>query len=886
MTLRADIATGETTLDRTDLRLGGTLPLVLMRQYRSGAPAGLFGVGWRHGLDRTLRVAPDRVVYAEGSGRETVFAPVAVGMEARHPEGLTLQHHADGYVVFASPLAQDVFRKGRPGDVLRLERIVDPNGNRVKLSYAGERLTEIVGAAGQSIRFVYAGNRVGQITVTGADGRATAVRTFRYGPGDTLIAETDAVGRTTEYAYDRGLLVRAGAGSDVWLAQYDGDRRCIALWRADGTATHHLAYDPLRQTTRAVGTDGRQILFRHALGAAGSVVLERVDAEGERLNYYYDEAQRLIGHSDPGGTVVTFQRLDPETGERFQIDYEGRLANATLGANGLVESLESGAEGAFVLGYDERFNLVRLTTPLGADWAFARDRKGKLSAVVSPAGRRVDVRRDGATLAVEDGRGPRLRLTSDLFGRTVARTDGAGREQRFRYDPEGRLVGVEAGDGYRVTWTRDEAGHLLGVADSERREVRWSRDGVGRVLAVEKGAERVRFTYDLAERISAASGDAGEVRFGYDEQDRLRRVKGPRWMAFSYDEGQTTVRTAEQHRVFSALGEPIEVHEAEGGVLRFQYGPSGELVVAEREADGGATSLLLEYDPDGRLVRAERGVAAVDLGYDPDGLLTTVEGEGHAFAIDYDDRLQPAALRRDDATYRFTFDDGGRLTAWDGEGLRRTFRYDALDRCTAVRANDDEERKTTVGAVERMPAGEGLTWVVAPRGVALVADGMALPVALWGREEMRVAPLRLDARIVRALVFGLDAALAAELEGLGPPVERWRALARDTDIGPGVPRATPLGLPWPALDLFALARDGYDPHFARWLPGALPHHQPDRRRAPDEVLTGSHRAGVLQPRVWAERAHGPHLAPAAPLALPGGVTATLAYQLYRTLTRS
>jgi YD repeat-containing protein len=615
-------------------------------------------------------------------------------------------------------------------------------------------------------------------------------------------------------------------------------------------------------------------------------VLERVDAEGERLNYYYDEAQRLIGHSDPGGTVVTFQRLDPETGERFQIDYEGRLASATLGANGLVESLESGDEGAFALEYDERFNLIRLTTPLGAGWTFARDRKGRLSAVISPAGRRVDVRHDGTTVAIEDGRGPRLRLTSDLFGRTVARTDGAGREQRFRYDPEGRLVGVEVDDGYRVTWTYDGAGRLLQTADSERREVRWSRDGAGRVLAIETGAERVRFTYDLAGRISAASGDAGEVRFGYDEQDRLQRVKGPRWMAFSYDEGQTTVRTAEQRRVFSALGEPIEAHEAEGDIRRFQYGPSGELVMAEREADGEATSMLFEYDPDGRLIRAERGAAAVDLGYDLDGLLATVEGEGHAFEIDYDDRLQPATLHCGDATYRFTFDEGGRLTAWDGDGLRRTFRYDALDRCTAVRADDGVERKTTAGAVERVPAGEGLIWVVAPRGVALVADGTALPVALWGREEMRVAPLRLDARIVRTLVLGADAALAAESDAVGPLVQRWHVLARSADMGAGIPKATPLGLPWPALDLFALARDCYDPHFARRLPGALPYHQPDRRRAPDEVLTGSHRAGVLQSRVWVERAHGPYLAPTAPLALPGGLTATLAHRLYRTLTRS
>ena len=889
MTLRADIATGETTLDRIDLRLGGALALVLARQYRSGAPAGIFGAGWRHGLDRTLRVEADRVVYRDGSGRETVFAPVVVGMEARHPEGLTLQHHADVWVVFASPLAQDVFRKERRGgQVLLLERIVDPNGNRIKLEYAGERLTEIIGAAEQRIRFVYTGGVVGQIAVAGADGRASALRTFRYGAGGTLVAETDAAGRTMEYAYQGGLLVRAGTqGGAAWLAQYDGGRRCIALWRSDGTATHHLAYDDRRHATRAVSTDGRQTLYRHAIGAAGPVVLERVDAEGESLNYYYDEAQRLIGYSEPGGTAVTFQRLDPEKGERFQADYESRFSTAALGPSGLVESVESASEGSFGFEYDDRFNLVRLTTPLGAAWTFVRDRKGRVATIVSPAGRRADLRRDGATLTVEDAGGPRLRLTPDLFGRLAVRADRAGGEQRFRYDPEGRLVGVEVGDGYRVTWEYDAASRLVRVTDSERGEVRRPRDGAGRVLAAETGREAVRFTYDLAGRISAANGDAGEVRFAYDEQDRLVRAEGPqRATTFAYDGAHVMATMGDYRRTHGPHGELLEEHAPNGEVRRFQYGPSGELLVAEWEAGEAATSLLFEYDADGRLVRADREGDSVRFGYDPDGLLTTVEKDGEALRLDYDDRLRPAALHRGAASYRFAFDDSDRLTAWDGGEAEGSFQYDALDRCTAFRMDEAAERQMEAGVAERIPAGEGLAWVVAPRGLALVADVGGFPVPLWGREEMRLPPLRLDARIVRALVLGAEAALAPEPEESGPPVERWQALAGAEILGTGIPGSTVLGLPWPALDFFALARDRYDPHFARRLPGTLPQHQSDAAPAPDDVLTGSHRAGVLQPPVWTERAHGPHLAPRPPLVPPGGLPDDLALRLYRTLMHS
>ncbi|MEP0548467.1 MAG: DUF6531 domain-containing protein [Rhodothermales bacterium] len=924
MTLRADIATGETSLDRTDLRLGGALPLVLARQYRSSAPAGIFGVGWRHGLDRTLRVMADRIVYREGSGREVVFAPVAVGMEVRHPEGLTLQHHADVWVVFASPLAQEVFRKRTGGDALPLERIVDPNGNRIKLGYAGGRLAEISGSGGQRIRFTYAGGVVGQIVVVGADGRASAVRTFRYGAGNTLVAETDAAGRTTEYAYQDGLLVRAGP----WLAQYGSDRRCLAVWRSDGTAATHLAYDLLRQTTRAVGLDGRQTLYRHAPGTNGQVVLERLDTGNESLNYYYDEAQQLIGHSDPGGTVVTFQRLDPAKGERFQIDYEDRFSNATLGPGGLVEAMDGPGEGVFAFGYDERFSLTQLTTPLGATWRFERDGKGRASAIVSPAGRRIALRREGAALLVEGEEGLRLRLTSDLFGRVAARTDRLGREQRFRYDAEGRLIGVAVGDGYSVAWDYDGAGRLTRIVDAERVEVRRTHDAAGRVLTAEAGRGGVRFAYDLAGRISAAEGAGGKVGFAYDEQDRLVRAEGPGGtMTYDYDGDGVAVTTGDRRAVYSAHGEPLEEHAADGSARRFQYGATGELLAVEHEAEDETTTLLFDYDDDGRLIGAERGDAAATFGYDPDGLLTTVETGGRTFRLEHDTRLRPALLRVGETAYRFTFDDGDRLTAFarDGEGRSApdssggdsapasdetlpfasvtpyapqpdspqpavpppascTFQYDALDRCTSFRTGDGAEQRTTVGGVDRVPVGDGLAFVVAPRGLALVLETDALVLPLWGGEEMRLPRLALDARIVRALVRGPEAALVSPNTQPGPPVERWQTLARAEGFETGVPSATALGLPWPTLDVFALARDRYDPHFARRLAGSLPHHQPDTARAPDDALTGSHRTGVLHPPVWAERAHGRHLASAL-LAPPGGVPDTLALRLYRTLTR-
>jgi hypothetical protein len=381
------------------------------------------------------------------------------------------------------------------------------------------------------------------------------------------------------------------------------------------------------------------------------------------------------------------------------------------------------------------------------------------------------------------------------------------------------------------------------------------------------------------------------------------------------------VTTGERREVYSAHGEPLEEHAPDGSIRRFQYGTTGELLVVEHEVEGETTTVLFTYDDDGRVTGAERGDAAVTFGYDPDGLLTTVEAGDRTLRLDYDVRLRPATLHIGELAYRFTFDDGDRLTAFarTGQGGRErepeaadtsppvsddtvalgtftpyvpqpaslseapfTFRYDELGRCVAYRAGD--EVKPEAGRVDRVPMEDGLAFVIAPRGIALVLETGDLALPLWGHEEMRLPQLSLDVRIVRSLVRGAEAALVARHDGPGPPVDRWQALAHAEGFETGVPSATALGLPWPILDVFALSRDRYDPHFARRLAGSLPHHQPDAACAPDDALTGSHRTGVLHPPVWAERAHGRHLA-AAPLAPLGGVPDTLALRLYRMLTQ-
>ena len=807
-------------------------------------------------------------------------------------EGGPLQHHSDAFVVYASPLAQEVFRKGT-GSTLRLDRVEDANGNRIQLTYAGDRLAEIAAPSGRRVRFVYAGGLVSAITLAGADGQAVPVRTFRYGAGGVLAAETDAAGQTTEYAYQGGLLVRvAEPAGATWLAQYDAERRCTALWRADGTDVRHLAYDPLRQTTRAVALDGRQTLYRHVLAEGGALVLEAVNAAGESLNYYYDEAQRLIGHAAPGGAAITFQRLDPEAGTRVQVDHEHRFAEAQCGPSGLVETVADAYGNTFALCYDERFNLVRLTTPLGAAWAFERDRRGRVTALASPAGRRVSLRHDGAALAVEDGDGRRLRLATDRFGRLATRTDRLGHEQRFRYDTEGHLTAVDLEGRYQVRLDYDRVGRLVRVADSERNEVRWPRDAAGRVLSVEAGGGTTRLGYDRAGRIVSASGPSGEVRFGYDAQGRLARADGPRASRqLGYDGNRVTIAHGGEQQVYSTLGDLLEEHHADGSVQTFEYGPSGELMYVQRVRDEDEQTLMFEYDADGQPVGFERGDMRLAFTYDADGLLSSAEHDGLALQLEYDARLYPVAVRVGVDGYRFVFDDGGCLTTIrPPAGPAVSCRYDALDRLVALQVEGEAERGVEAGAVEQVPVGEDradvrIVLVAARRGLALVAQMGGATVPLWGREEVRLRPMGIGTRLVCALVHGPEGALARDSDEEGPPLAWWRQLAA-APAGGELPGAAALGLPWPMLDFFALDRRHQDPRHASRIAGSLPQHSLEPGRSPDDRLTGAHQVGELTPRVWTCRAVGGALAGRPPFEALGGLPVDLTLRLYRTLTQS
>ncbi|MFQ5571279.1 MAG: DUF6531 domain-containing protein [Rhodothermales bacterium] len=901
MVLRADIATGATSLYEMDLRLPGYIPLELARRYRSNNPRkGPLGYGWTFNYDIILRVESDRIIYRDASDREIYFRLVEVGNQVTHPdEHLVLQHHPDAYIIFASPVLQQVFLKAKAkGSLYRLNRVEDLNKNTIECLYKGPHLIGFIDTAGRQVHCTYADDHLASIRVTEAGDTAHGerVRSFRYDGQGNLIAVADAARREAVYAYDDHLMVaytnRLGG---IQYARYDKERRCLALWYSDGSMVRRIAYDDLRQTTRVTDSQGAQLLCRHL----GDTVLAHIDPDGRQRDYYYDEQARLIGFTTVGRDITAFQRLDPDTGTLNHLDGGERVAFFTFNASGLAEHVADGFDNQYRLAYDERGNLIRLTTPTEAVWTFERDARGRVTEVISPEERRVRLSysKDGCTRTVTDDLGLLVEETCDLFGRITERVDALDRRQHRVYDLDGRLATVKIEGGYEVRFTYDAEGHLTGTTDSRHRDSKLRYDAFGRLVErTDPDGQRWQFQYDPEGRLVTVQRQGQTARFAYDWHGRLVQAVAfdGRTESYAYEEGGVVgVRQedSESTRTYTPL------HELTGDTLpddttrRFEYGPSGELLAAS----WGEESLTLMYDEEGRLATMDRGDATLIFAYDSDGGLQAIEGgQDPRLALRYDQRgRMTEILLGSETVAQLTYDRGDRLASLDLQtGSRYTFAYDRLDRLEerTVHAVDGttasqrfRTKDTAVRADTLVPSlaeqdGAPVQVVLFQTRYSLVlaAQVQGLDVPIWVQQHY-FAPwdTNLIPMTVRAALHGAASLLEGKTMPLGPELlRRWEKEAHErVQVGyTDVPLSRQVGRPWRMLDRRFLDRALYDATYPHKTPGFLAHHQPDPARSSDALMTGTHMNGYLKPRVWGDRSFGRDLAGVVEAHTPGGLT--------------
>lgn len=864
---------------REDLRLPGYIPLIFGRDYRSGRQEkGSFGFGWRLNLNLSLSVEPERLVYAPDTPHETVFSRVDEDMQARHAAGVLLQHYPDRYVLEPAPDRRLVFAKEHAQDdtTIPLSRIEDRQGNEVHFFFDHDRLVGIVDTVGRQVRFDYQSGTVHRVRLTEDRSSPRILRTFRYSGTNDLVTETDAAGHSTSFGYHDHLMVEyTNRCGGTQYAQYDGERRCCALWYDDQSQGRRFAYDEARSSARVIGATGRQSLYRYV---PSGQVIERIDSEDRSQNYYYDDLNRLVGFSDEDETVQTLRHLDVEEGVFTCLDTEERAAYLEIDESLRLTAVLDAQDRRATLAYGDEDRPTAYRTETEGVWGFDRDDRGAVSRIRSPSGTEVRLRRgsDGQSLIVEDEEGLLMEDHFDECGRLVERTDGLRRRFQWLYDPNGRLKSVRVAS-QSLEFAYDPEGNVTRIQDASGRVSTFTYDAFGRLREWEGARRQFLLDYDGAGSVGAIEdGEGRTTRYEYDNHGRVARILHPDGRETIYerrDDGTLVSVDGEDGETrsrFNHGGDPVQLQQPNGAFSQYTYGPSGALLVAER----GDDSFSFSYEDDGLLGEVQVGSEALALQYDADGQLGTLRrDESTMVECRRDGRGRLTGLEVNDRHYQIEYDAGNRLRSIQTGAHRWTFGYDVLDHVIEWEgpglSSTPRDEVLRLSLSETASEEDPMPEIVvhgARNGIVLSVGIGGSCIPLWGRRNYVQSGLPMTPALRAAtLVRG-----EGPLRDLLDPSASFDRLREWTNLLEGglrwncteIPEASDLQRPsWTRLNRFFLRRPYYVLGDPTLVPGESFGDRPSPARSPDEWATGTHVSGHLRSSLWAQRRGEHHLYP-------------------------
>lgn len=430
----------------------------------------------------------------------------------------------------------------------RIRTATDPNGNMVTYNYDSRgRMTSLVDREGKSWSFAYDDEGVpasftdplGHVRRYSSDkqGRMkTAVdplsnqTTLSYDALGRLASRANPLGETTSYSYDpRGLLSQVSLPDAITAAYVRNDIGEIArIVDARGKARLR-AYDTSGRITSSADPLGNTMRFSYDtrnrpkrvdlpastldLGYDGLGLLTSLAySDNTRLEYSYDDANRLISASGLSLAYDDAGRLTSSNGISIGRDSGGRITSMTLEAGktvrysydrrNLLTSVADWASGSTQFSYDDAGRLTRITRPNGTATTYSYDNANRLTGIAESKGQTtissITLSRDGAGQIKEATRSTPLEAAPVQGGRNLA-FDDADQVVGYSYDALGRLA---AGGGRTYQW--DLASRLASYQEGQS-TVSFTYDAFGSLLSRTQGSLVKNYVWNYALRLPSVS---------------------------------------------------------------------------------------------------------------------------------------------------------------------------------------------------------------------------------------------------------------------------------------------------------------------------------------------------------------------------------------------
>ncbi|MES9977357.1 MAG: LamG-like jellyroll fold domain-containing protein, partial [Candidatus Thiodiazotropha sp. 6PLUC5] len=572
-------------------------------------------------------------------------------------------------------------------DAGRVIVVSDPLGReqRTELDAFGRTLVQH-NAMGEVTRYEY-DDVQRSITLTTPEGLTTTTHLNRH--GETL-SVTDGNGQVTSYEYDvegqlRFVRQYLADGSEVATEQrYDQTGLLLDTLDANGNRTHYSYDAAQRVLTRNVDADGLQLITRYSYDAQGNQV-EMTDANNVVTRTAYDRSGRQISVVvDPGNlNLIT----------HFETDVDGNVVRMSQG-----DALDP-----------ERYVTLYRFDGLGRRTQTIEDPDG-LALTESYV-----YDDNGQVVASIDANGEATRFIYNGAGQEHYRIDANGGVTELRYDQAGRVIGTISyvsevslpGEVYQLGEDQLEAILQRDPTLDRHTQLVYNHDG--------------KLVYEI-------NGMGEVVEYRYDGNDQvIRQIRYDQTIAAS--EGMSATEVAEiltalgysetesfnaqqTHTVYDTLGRARFNIDAQGYTTESQYDHNGNLLqtISYNQAivytPGGGESdvvaLLDTADPHNRITQYLYD-GANRLRYEIDDLGFVIENRYDALGnltdrLAYDQAtdagssptlssvaaLLPGTLGIADRHHQYVYDNANRLiTNIDAEGAEERFTLDSAGNQTS-----------------------------------------------------------------------------------------------------------------------------------------------------------------------------------------------------------
>ncbi|WP_165987529.1 RHS repeat-associated core domain-containing protein [Streptomyces sp. YIM 98790] len=504
-----------------------------------------------------------------------------------------------------------------------------------------------------------------------------------------------------------------------------------------------------------------------------SRVVRWEDRTGGWYRYAYDDAGRCVFTTGTGRALEYRYHYDTENNRTTAVN---SLGHATVYQ--FNDSFQLIAE-TDPLGnttrreWDRYDRPAAVTDPLGRTTRYAYDDAGNLAVLIRPDGHRIRCEYNdlGLLTSYTAADGATWEQAYDSRGNRTVLKDPAGNTFRYTYDPHGGLETLTDPLGGTTRVRCDAAGLPLAVTDPLGETTRHRRDTFGQVTALidPLGAETRTEWTPGGRPLRRVDPLGGTETWEWDEDGNLlaHTDAGGGTTRYTYGPfGQPASQTGPDGVTYTFARDTelnlLAVTDPAGRTWRYDYDAAGR-IVAETDFDGRTT--VWTRDPAGR-VTTRRTPAGQTLSYlyDPlDRLIRRAGSDGTVTEYGYDPAGRVVRATSPGVELSRTYDVLGNLTAETVNGRTLSLRHDPLDRLTL--------RVTPSGhtsAWDYDPAGR-------PRTLTTGGHTLAFDHDPAGRETSRV----IDGRLVHTHTWDPAGRLTAELLAPAqPPVPAAAAAAR------------------------------------------------------------------------------------------------------------